>query len=232
MRRVGGHVEDVEHAVVEAAGPEEAAVVREVAVMGFMPAADRDGGHDLAVIRRLGVGADGDQLVGAVAHALDPERPDVDVVLLAGDLRHVGRHAGLVAAGGRRREEDRDEDEEEHAARQSDLCVGVKTSRPSRRGHVLTAPQALQPGAATSTCSRLARTGRRTAATRDIRSRGHSRMGCTRSRLGRRRAASTWSSWDILPCTRRSSSGKRRCGRPSPRRRVSWCGDTASRCSW
>src|SRR5262249_46453023 len=52
---------------------------------------------DLAVVRCLRVGADRDELVGAIAHPIDAERPDVDVVLLPLDQpREIGRVAGLV----------------------------------------------------------------------------------------------------------------------------------------
>jgi hypothetical protein len=64
--------------------------------------ADRERVHDLAVALRLGIDVDGDELVLLVAHALHPERPHVDEVLLADDLGHVGRHAGLVRPAGRR----------------------------------------------------------------------------------------------------------------------------------
>jgi hypothetical protein len=60
--------------------------------MCLVPAADGDGGQDLAVT------ADRHELVGAVAEAVDAERPDVDVVLPSGHLRDVGRHARLVGA--------------------------------------------------------------------------------------------------------------------------------------
>src|SRR3989449_1947239 len=100
VRGVRRHVEDPDLAVVEPPGPEVTAVVAEARMMRLVPAAERHRGDHLAVMRRVrGGGADGDQLIGAVAHALDAERHDVDVVLLPGDLGHVRRHAGLVGAG-------------------------------------------------------------------------------------------------------------------------------------
>src|SRR5215218_5549493 len=89
--------------VRQAGGPELAPVVGEAAMMRLVTPADRDRLDRLAESGRAFSHVDGDELVGAVAHALDAERPDIDVVLLAGDLRHVGRLAGLVGkrrAGG------------------------------------------------------------------------------------------------------------------------------------
>ena len=99
LRRIGGDVEDPDLAVVEAPGPEVAPVVAEAGVMGLVPAAHRRRRHHLPVRRRARGRADGHQLVGAVAHALDAERPGVDVVLLTSDLGQVRRHACLVGTG-------------------------------------------------------------------------------------------------------------------------------------
>src|SRR5581483_3203264 len=100
----------VDQAVVEAAGPEVAAVVGEAAVMRLVTSTDGDRGDHLAVrLPVLRVGADRDELVLPVADAVGTERPDVDPVLLPGDLRHVGRHARLVGAGGGGEREECDE---------------------------------------------------------------------------------------------------------------------------
>jgi len=99
--RIGRNVEHEDRAVVDARQPQLAAVVGEAAVMRLVAPADRDRLDRLAESGRAFSHVDGDELVGAVAHALDAERPDIDVVLLAGDLRHVGRLAGLV---GKRRQ--------------------------------------------------------------------------------------------------------------------------------
>src|SRR5262249_54327012 len=89
------------------------------------------GGHDLAVRRPVfGVGADGDELVRAVADAVDAERPDVDVVLLPGDLRHVGGHARLVRTRG-----GRDEENGEHKCELHDVFPPHSPARiPELRG--------------------------------------------------------------------------------------------------
>jgi hypothetical protein len=56
---------------------------------------------DLAVARRLRVRVDGDHAVVAVGHALDAERPHIDIVFLSRHLGQEGRLAGLVGAGRR-----------------------------------------------------------------------------------------------------------------------------------
>src|SRR5215470_3529073 len=127
MRRVGGDVEDPDHAVVETPGPQVTAIVPEARVMRLVPAAHRHRGDHLAVVRRVRrVGADRDQLVGAVTHALDAEGPDVDVVLLPGDLGHVGRHAGLVRAAASTAQEH----QQRNRARASDEAVSGHQEAP------------------------------------------------------------------------------------------------------
>jgi hypothetical protein len=67
---------------------------------------------DLAVSARSRVHVDGDELVHAVAHALDAGDPDVEVVLLAFDeIAHVGRVARLVRADRRGHREQQQTDE-------------------------------------------------------------------------------------------------------------------------
>ena len=90
------HVEHIDCAVVEAADPEEAAVVGEATVVRLVAAAYGDARNHAAVVRSLRVGPDRDQLVGSVPEALDPERPDVDEILVPRHLRQIGRLAGLV----------------------------------------------------------------------------------------------------------------------------------------
>jgi hypothetical protein len=113
LGRVAVHVEDEDLAGVEPAGPEKSAVVGESGVMRLVPAADRKAVDHLAEGRRAVPHVDGDQLVRPVAHAVDTQRPDVDILLDAGNLRHVGRHAGLVGPDRRGRHRDPDQ---QHAA--------------------------------------------------------------------------------------------------------------------
>ena len=118
---IGPHVEDEDLAVVEPARPEEAPVVGEAHVVRLAAPAHRDLVDDLAVLLGGGIGVDGDELVEAVAEALHPERPDVDVVLLPLDeVAHVGGVARLVGErGGDADGEDGGEEKREPARKHS-----------------------------------------------------------------------------------------------------------------
>jgi hypothetical protein len=100
LARVGMDVEDIDLAVVQAAGPEEAAVVGKAGMVGLALPAHRHLRHHLAEFRRLWIDVERDELVGAVAHAFDAQRPHVQVVLLPLDqVREIGRVACLVRKG-------------------------------------------------------------------------------------------------------------------------------------
>ena len=66
--------------------------------MRFVASADRVAVDDLAVVGRAGLHVHDDELVRAVAEALDAERPDIDEFLLPFDAGEVGRGAGFVGA--------------------------------------------------------------------------------------------------------------------------------------
>src|SRR5580658_3380617 len=100
MRGVGTHIEYVDLAVVEAAGPEIFAVVRESHVMRFAAAADGNLVNDFSVGFGRGIHIDGDELVRSVAQAGHAECPHMHEILLALDQAgHVGRIARLVGVG-------------------------------------------------------------------------------------------------------------------------------------
>ncbi len=97
MRRVGAHIEDVDLAVVETAGPEIFAIVREPHVMRLTAAADGNLVNHFPVSLGGGIRINRDQLVRSIAQARHPERPHVHEIFLAFDQpRHVGRIASLV----------------------------------------------------------------------------------------------------------------------------------------
>ena len=87
---IGGDIEDEDLAVRQPGRPELAPIVGEAAMMGFMPPADRGGEDRLPKGRRVFARIDGDELVRPIAQALDPQRPDVDEILDAGNLGHIG----------------------------------------------------------------------------------------------------------------------------------------------
>ena len=84
---------------VQPGRPQVAAVIRQSRVMGLVTAAHREGVDYLAVIFRLRIDVNGNQLVLFVPKTLHAQRPDIDEILLADDFRHVRRHAGLVGGG-------------------------------------------------------------------------------------------------------------------------------------
>ena len=97
----GAHVEDVDLAVVEAAGPKIFAIVGEAHVMRFAAAADGNLVNHFAVGLGCRIHVDGDELVRSVAQARHAERPDMDEILLALDQAgHVRRIARLVGMQG------------------------------------------------------------------------------------------------------------------------------------
>ena len=100
LGRIGRDVEHPDAALRQAARPQMPPVVGEAHVVRL---GARAGGHRVghfAVGLGLGIDVHGNQLVRAVAEALDTERPDVDVVFLALDqLRDVRRITGLVGIG-------------------------------------------------------------------------------------------------------------------------------------
>ena len=87
MSRIGGDVENENLAGVEARGPQRPAVVGEAGVVGLVPSGNRRTVDDLPVAFGFGIYVNGDEAVVAVAHPLDSQRPDVDVVFLPGHLR-------------------------------------------------------------------------------------------------------------------------------------------------
>ena len=100
MGWIGADIEYIDLAVVQTAGPQILAIVREPHVMRFAAAADGYFVDHLSVGRRCGIDVDGDQLVRTVAQAGYAKRPDVHEVFLTLDQAgHVGRIAGLVGAG-------------------------------------------------------------------------------------------------------------------------------------
>ena len=64
--------------------------------MRLVSAAHRNRMDDLCIGVGVRVHVDGDELVFAIANALEAEGPDVDVVFLTDDFGHIRRHAGLV----------------------------------------------------------------------------------------------------------------------------------------
>jgi len=96
LGRVRGHVEDEDEAIVQTSGPQMPPVVGESGMVSLVP--PRDGGpmDDLPVGLGLRVRVNGHEAIVSIGHPLDPQRPDIDVVLLPGDLREKGRLAGLI----------------------------------------------------------------------------------------------------------------------------------------
>src|SRR3974377_1155996 len=95
--RIGADVENENLAVVEAPGPKIFAVVRKPHVMGLATAADGHAAHHLAVSLRFWIGVDCDELVGLITELLLPERPNMNIGLLAFYERgRVGGKACLV----------------------------------------------------------------------------------------------------------------------------------------
>src|SRR5262249_61807913 len=92
------------------------------------------------------------QLVRAVAHAVDAERQDVDVVLLPGDLRQVWRHAGLVG----RRDTRAGDDGPHYEERDPSSCHRSPPGgdpRPGRRAKAIAGQGAATPSAASGSGS-------------------------------------------------------------------------------
>ena len=94
------HVEDEDLAVLETGEPELTPVVGEAAMMRFVAALDGNSVNDFAVGGRAGPYVDGDKLVHAIAQTFNPERPNIDKLLLALDASEVGRRAGFIGARG------------------------------------------------------------------------------------------------------------------------------------
>ena len=103
-RWVAVNIKDEDLAAVQAAGPKEAPVIRKAGVMRLVAPAHRQAMHHLPIARRIRVDVHGDQLVLLIAHAGQPQGPDVNEVLLPNDLRHVGGHAGFISRSGRHAE--------------------------------------------------------------------------------------------------------------------------------
>jgi hypothetical protein len=96
--RRGGDIEHIDLVIVQATGPQEAAVIGEAHVVRFAASAHRDLAHDLAELLRGRVDIDRYQFVEAVTHAFDAQRPHVHEIFLALDqVGHVGRVAGFVS---------------------------------------------------------------------------------------------------------------------------------------
>ena len=101
--RVRVYVKNKNPVGIQARGPQVAPVVGQARVVGLVAPAHGQRVDDLAVVFRLRVDVNGNQLVLLVAQALHAQGPDIHEVLLADDFRHVRRHAGLVR-GSRRRD--------------------------------------------------------------------------------------------------------------------------------
>src|SRR5205807_3925806 len=89
FRRIGVDIEDENAAAFEAGEPELAAIVGEPTVMRLVAPVDRNAVDDFAVAGRTGFYIDGDELVHAIAHTFDAERPNVNELLLAFDAGKV-----------------------------------------------------------------------------------------------------------------------------------------------
>src|SRR5580692_3592251 len=97
MGWIGPDIEYIDLAVIQPAGPEIFAIVREPHVMCFTTATDGDFVDHFSVGRRCGICIDSHQFVRSVAQAGHAKRPDVHEVFLALDQAgHVGRIASLV----------------------------------------------------------------------------------------------------------------------------------------
>ena len=108
------HVEDENLAAVQTAKPQLAPVVGKSTVMRLKSSADRVTLNDLAEVRRTWLDVHRDELVGAISESFDPERPDVEKLLLPFDAGEVGRGTRFIGArcecGRRHREEGGGED--------------------------------------------------------------------------------------------------------------------------
>src|SRR5207248_6894722 len=89
FRRITMHIEDENAAAFEAGEPQLTAVISEPAVMRLISSLDRRAADDFAVGGRARFYIDGDEFIGAIAHAFDAERPDIDKLLLAVDSCEV-----------------------------------------------------------------------------------------------------------------------------------------------
>src|SRR5207248_4730694 len=87
--RITMHIEDENAAAFEAGEPQLTAVISEPAVMRLISSLDGRAADDLAVGGRARFYIDGDEFIGAIAHAFDAERPDIDKLLLAVDSCEV-----------------------------------------------------------------------------------------------------------------------------------------------
>src|SRR5437773_8160490 len=89
FRRIGVDVEDKNAAAFEAGGPELTAVVGEPAMMRLISSLDGPAADDSAGGGPARFYIDGDEFIGAIAHAFDAERPDIDKLLLAVDAGEI-----------------------------------------------------------------------------------------------------------------------------------------------
>ena len=96
LGRVAVDIEDEYAAGVQAARPQKAAVVGETGVVGLVAPAHRMRVHHSAVGAGTRIDIHRHQLVLLIADARHAQGPNVNEVLLADDLGHVGRHAGLI----------------------------------------------------------------------------------------------------------------------------------------
>src|SRR5438477_12228029 len=89
FRRIAMHIKDENAAAFEAGEPELTAVVGEPAMMRLISSLDGRAADDFAVGGRARFYIDGDDFIGAIAHAFDAERPDIDKPLPAVDAGEI-----------------------------------------------------------------------------------------------------------------------------------------------
>ena len=88
--RIAVNIEDEDLAGIQSRSPQVTTIVGEPRMMCLVATADRQLVDDLTVGLGIRAYVDRDELVLFVAEPLDPESPDIDEILLADYLRHVG----------------------------------------------------------------------------------------------------------------------------------------------
>ena len=87
--RVSVNIKNEDFAGIQTRRPQKTAVIGQAGVVRFVAAAHGDRVNDLCVGLRVGVHIYRDQFVLTIANALKAQCPDVHVIFLTHDLRHV-----------------------------------------------------------------------------------------------------------------------------------------------
>jgi hypothetical protein len=82
-------IEDEDLAGIETGEPELAAIVGKSSVMCLVAPLDGRGTDDFAVGRRAGLCIDGNKFVHPIAETFDPERPNINELLLSVDAGEI-----------------------------------------------------------------------------------------------------------------------------------------------